>query len=303
MGEAAPLNPRSRGGSGPEGAGPAAPRPVIKWAGGKTQLLAQFEGLYPAPRRIKRYVEPFVGSAAVFFRVRESLRPPASLLLDSNEDLITLYEAIRDDVERLIGRLREHRSRHSHDHYYAVRSRRPNGRFRTARAARFIYLNKTCYNGLYRVNSRGQFNVPMGRYANPLILDAPNLRAASRALRGVELRVADFREAPAYARRGDFFYFDPPYQPLSKTSSFTGYTNDAFRERDQRDLAKVFADLDRKGCLVMLSNSDTPFVRELYGAYEVRKVSARRAINSRADRRGAISEVVVMNYVPDREGP
>jgi len=296
MGEAVRLNSRARTGTRPGGARAASARPVIKWAGGKTQLLAQFEALYPSPREIRRYVEPFVGSAAVFFRVQESLKPARALLLDSNEDLIALYEALRDDVDGLVKQLRALRSRHSHEHYYKLRAQQPGRLATTRRAARLIYLNKTCYNGLYRVNSRGEFNVPIGRYSNPLILDEPNLRAASRALKGVRLRVADFRQAPRYARRGDFFYFDPPYQPLSKTSSFTSYTNGAFRERDQIDLAEVFEKLDAKGCLVMLSNSDTPFVRELYARYGVEKVYARRAINSRADRRGTITEVVVRNY-------
>ena len=168
------------------------------------------------------------------------------------------------------------------------------------RAARMIYLNKTCFNGLWRVNSRGQFNVPMGRYKNPAILDEPRLRAASAALQGVTLDLRDFRGIADEAGAGDFVYFDPPYVPLNQTSNFTSYAADDFKEQDQRDLAAVFFALHKRGCRVMLSNSDAPLVRELYEGIDpgvrVEEVTARRAINTDASKRGAITELVVLNY-------
>lgn len=285
----------------------ASPRPFIKWAGGKTQLLAQFESLYPRAGEVRRFIEPFVGSGAVFFDVRERLRPGQMILADGSEELINAWLVVRDDVRSLIRLLRRHRRLHSEEHYYRIRSQRPARLSPAARAARLIYLNKTCFNGLYRVNSRGEFNVPMGRYVDPPILDEKNLRAASAALRGVELKVAHFRETLKYARAGDFVYFDPPYQPLSATSSFTSYSvHDGklgFGEDDQRELAQVYAALDSRGCRVMLSNSDSPLTRRLYRAFDLRKVRARRSINSKSERRGAIHEVVVLNYRSASELP
>jgi DNA adenine methylase len=209
---------------------------------------------------------------------------------------------VRDDVESLIALLAKHQRRHSEEHYYAVRDRDPRRLEPAESAARLIYLNRTCFNGLYRVNRHGRFNVPMGSYDNPKILDAANLRAASAALRGVRLKVADFRDMLAVARKGDFIYFDPPYQPLSPTSSFTSYAvrdgRAGFDEDDQRELAEAYARLARRGCRVMLSNSDTPLVRRLYRRFRICGLDARRNINSKSDRRGAIREVVVLNYEP-----
>ncbi len=282
-----PLRPRSE-----------PPRPFLKWAGGKTQLLPQYEPLYPEGGLVRRYVEPFVGSAAVFLQVRSLLRPKRAILADGNEELINTYRAIRDDAPAVIRILSEHRRLHSREHYYSTRSLPPAGLSPARCAARFIYLNKTCFNGLYRVNSSGRFNVPMGSYRAPSILDAGNLRSVARALRGVELKVAHFRETLDYARKGDFIYFDPPYHPASQTSRFTSYTRDSFRPSDQEELAEVFAALSRRGCLAMLSNSDSPFIRRLYAGFAVHTVQARRSINSRPDRRGRIPEVVVLNYEP-----
>ena len=272
------------------------PRPFLKWAGGKTQLLPSFEALYPPAGRARRYIEPFVGSAAVFFQVRRLLRPEEIILADGNEELIDVYREIQGNVGKVIRILAEHRRLHSREHYYRTRSLRPRDLSPARRAARFIYLNKTCFNGLYRVNSSGGFNVPMGSYKDPPILDAENLRNAARALRGVELRVARFHETLDYAREGDFIYFDPPYHPISGTSRFTSYTRDSFGPSDQEELAKVFAALDRRGCRVMLSNSDCAFIRGLYRGFAIHAVPARRSINSKGDRRGPVSEVVVLNY-------
>ena len=271
-------------------------RPFVKWAGGKSQLLRQFQSLYPKQDSVGRYVEPFLGSGAVFFHIRTLLQPSRSLLYDTNAELIDTFLAVRDEPEELIEILRKHQEQHTESHYYEVRARIP--QTRAARAARLIYLNKTGFNGLYRVNSRGIFNVPFGHRVNPGILNEGLLRAASGALQKADLASHDFRDLSAIARKGDFIYFDPPYQPLSKTAYFTSYTRGSFGEQDQRDLASLYAKLDRRGCLLMLSNSDTPLIRELYAGFRIHDVSARRMINSDGTKRGPVSEVVVLNYTP-----
>ncbi len=279
--------------------------PFLKWAGGKGQLLEQYDRLFPTNRPIRRYFEPFVGSGAVFFHLRKRDFAEQYHLYDVNQELVRVYQAVRNQPDVLIDLLKQHRDLHSHDHYYAIRNldRDPEWRASASdveRAARMIYLNKTCFNGLWRVNGQGHFNVPIGRYAKPSILDEPRLRAASEALQGVEVTVRDFREIVNQAGEGDFVYFDPPYVPLNETSNFTSYAADDFREQDQRDLADVFFALHERGCLVMLSNSDAPLVHELYEGrarqVEVELVTARRAINSDSSKRGPISEVVVKNF-------
>jgi DNA adenine methylase len=271
-------------------------RPFVKWAGGKSQLLPQFRNLYPEPRKIHRYLEPFLGSGAVFFNVQALLEPSHALLWDTNAELIDTFLAVRDEVDDLIGLLHHHREQHSESNYYEVRTQTPTAR--AARAARLIYLNKTGFNGLYRVNSRGLFNVPFGRHVNPRIFDEDLLRAASAALQKAKLDARDFRDLSSVARQGDFIYFDPPYQPLSKTAYFTSYTSGSFGEKDQNDLASLYAELDRRGCLLMLSNSDTPLIRKIYAGFRIHRVSARRTINSNSEKRGPVSEVVVLNYAP-----
>lgn len=275
-------------------------RPFLKWAGGKSQLLPQLEPLFP--RQFNGYHEPFVGSAAVFFRLhnlKQGGELKASMkrvsLTDSNEDLINCYRAVRDGVEGVIGWLVEHKHNHSPKYYYAVRAQNPRNMGDVERAARLIYLNKTCYNGLYRVNRKGQFNVPMGRYEDPGIFDPDELRAASRALAEAEIEVADFRTVLKQARRGDFVYFDPPYYPLSKTAGFTGYTQDSFGKFEHESLALVFRALDEKGCRVMLNNSWTTFTRKLYVDFKRIELMAVRSINSKPNKRGKISEMVVIN--------
>ncbi|MBI5490704.1 MAG: DNA adenine methylase [Deltaproteobacteria bacterium] len=267
---------------------PDAPRPFLKWAGGKGQLLEQYRPLFP--RRFGRYHEPFVGGGAVFFH----LRPPQATLSDDNADLIDCLLAVRDDLPAVIDALGRHR--YEKEYYYAVRAQDPAALPLAERAARMIFLNRTCFNGLYRVNSKGGFNVPFGRYSNPTICDAPNLHACARALKQAQIERGPFGSVLDRARRGDFVYFDPPYHPLSKTAYFTAYAKGGFREEDQRELARVFAELDRRGVLVMLSNSDTPLVRELYKGLRIVRVQATRSINSKGARRGAITELVVLNY-------
>jgi DNA adenine methylase len=261
------------------------PRPFMKWAGGKTQLIPQI--LRRFPPRYGRYFEPFLGGGAVFF----ALAPKQALLSDVNEQLIATYTAIRDDLEGVIAELGRHHA--TEEHYYEVRAMDAAALGGTARAARTIFLNRTCFNGLYRVNSRGQFNVPFGKYKNPKICDAENLALVSRALQGVELDVGDAFTAARRARAGDLVYLDPPYDPVSPTASFTGYTRGGFSRDDQARLAGLFRELADRGVHVVLSNSDTPFIQQLYAGFRMERVLARRAINSRADRRGPVGELIV----------
>jgi DNA adenine methylase len=277
------------------------PYPFVKWAGGKAQLLSQLAPFFPSSFR--RYIEPFVGGGAVFFHLfrQGQLAEQKSLLIDSLDELINCYRTIQNHVEDLIAGLQQHEPhKHDKEYFYAVRARdrSPDYARRDGieRAARFLYLNRTCYNGLYRVNRRGEFNVPFGRHRNPTICAADNLRAVSRALQGVVLLVGDFTRCLETAAVGDFVYLDPPYDPLSSTASFTSYTSDDFGAADQRRLADLFRELDRRGCHVMLSNSSTPFIRELYGGYEQVEVQATRAISSKGQARGPIPELLVMNY-------
>jgi DNA adenine methylase len=263
-------------------------RPFLKWVGGKGQLLDQLRPRLPT--RFRRYFEPFAGGAALFF----SLRPPRALLADVNEELIDCYVATRDEVDAVIEALG--RYRYGADDYYRARAIDRTTLPLAARAARTIYLNKTGYNGLYRVNRAGKFNVPMGRYSNPLFCDAGNLRACSKALKGVDLRVADFEDIAARAKAGDFVYFDPPYVPVSDSADFTSYVPGGFGPDQQRRLAGVFAELARRGVSAMLSNSDTPTVRELYRDFRIEAVLAARYINSRGSKRGKVGEVVVTSF-------
>jgi DNA adenine methylase len=273
-------------------------RPVIKWAGGKTQLLPDL--LRHVPAGFGRYHEPFIGSAALFFQLEALDRLRGAVLSDANPDLINLYRVVRDAPEALIAALEVH-ARHAsdRDYYYAVRAwdRRADWLARTAidRAARMIFLNKTCFNGLHRVNRSGQFNVPFGRYERPTVCDTANLRAASQALQPVELLVDDFAGVLRRALPGDLVYFDPPYVPRSATASFTAYTRDAFDAAQHRRLADVFRQLTERGCTVLLSNSATPLVHELYADFRKAEVTARRAINREATKRGLVGELIVQS--------
>ncbi len=272
-------------------------RPFLKWAGGKQKLLAQYDAYFPT--KFNRYLEPFVGGGAVFFHLWSTGRLCKRILLfDRNEELANAYHAVRDRLEELIGLLAMHGKKHSKEYYYEIREldRQNVNLGDVERAARTIYLNRTCYNGLYRVNSKGEFNVPMGSYEDPNILCDNVLRSANVALQEVRVEVEDFRGIVHGAQAGDFLYFDPPYDPVSKTASFTNYTAASFTDEDQRDLAHTFALLAEKGCLCMLSNSHTPFVLDLYRKFRIETVKASRAINSNPNGRGDTKEVVVLNY-------
>lgn len=282
-------------------------RPFLKWAGGKTQLLPVL--LAHVPAQFQRYHEPFVGSAALFWELYNQGRiQHGAVLSDVNRALIELYTVVRDAVEDLIAALQKHdQHKTSREYYYEVRSwdRLPDWEHRTLvdRAARMIFLNKTCYNGLHRVNRRGHFNVPFGRYQNPTVCDPQNLRAASIALQGVDLRVEDFHGVAGRAQPDDLVYFDPPYMPLSPTASFTAYSQYRFGAAEQHGLAKTFAELAGRGCHVLLSNSSTPLIHELYANFCVEKVPARRAINSNATSRGIVQEVLVIGKEIHKKDP
>ncbi len=269
----------------------AAARPVLKWAGGKTQLLDRILPLLP--ESIDTYYEPFAGGAAVFFALAAEQRFKRAVLSDQNPDLLSVYRALQTDVAGVIDALQ--RMPHSEKDYYEIRSQRP--RALVKRAARVIYLNKTGYNGLYRVNRSGQFNVPFGRYAKPTICDAANLQAAARALKGVEILEADFEVVCEGARAGDAVYFDPPYLPLSVTSSFAAYYRHPFGVREHARLARVFRELSARGVRAVLSNSYTPESKKLFAGWEGKIVPVSRPINSKGSGRGQIDELLLENRV------
>jgi DNA adenine methylase len=295
-------------------------RPLLKWAGGKRQLLPHLRRFYP--QDFGRYIEPFFGSGAVFFDLHSAgrLLDRDVLLIDSNADLIGCYEAVRDSPERVAEALAELAAAHARDgdrHYYRVRDRQFNPRREGLRsaagriaytpelAAMLIYLNRTGFNGLFRVNARGEFNVPAGRYNRPTIVDRPKLIRVAHALAGkrVRLECGSFETAMTLAEPGDFLYVDPPYAPLSPTSSFTSYTAPRFGAADQRRLQAMIVELARRGCHVLLSNSTADEIAALYDANgEVRnaglralRVPARRAVNSNAGKRGPVEEYLITN--------
>jgi len=277
-------------------------RPFLKWAGGKAQLIDEIVKRLPLDDDPVRYVEPFLGGGAVFFWMRQNLPHVPCRIADRNAALVDTYRVVRDSLDALIAALRPHAQRHSPEHYYAVRRNQPADE--VERAARFIYLNRTCYNGLWRVNRGGRFNVPLGRYNNPRILDEPNLRRVSAALQGVEILCKDFEDAVYGCGPGDWVYFDPPYQPLSPTSRFTAYTPGGFDLDSQKRLARVFELLNREGAFVILSNSDVEPVPRLYERLVPRPVLDRvrvaRSINSKGDGRGVINELLICSATGNR---
>jgi DNA adenine methylase len=264
--------------------------PFLKWAGGKRQLLSELREHVPV--EFGTYFEPFVGGGALFFDLFAAGRIRARANLgDSNSELIITYEGVRDKVEDVVRILRTHKDKHGEAHYYATRDR-PEAAVAQV-AARMIYLNRTCFNGLYRVNRSGKFNVPIGRYANPTICDEDNLRACSLALRVVRLSCSGFSESVSAARRGDFVYFDPPYVPVSETSDFTAFTSGGFTMSDQVHLVDCARRLKGRGVHVLLSNANLPAVREIYKGFETRVVRARRNINSKGGKRGKVGELII----------
>ena len=266
-------------------------KPILKWVGGKRQLLDDILPLIP---QCSTYVEPFVGGGAVLL----SLQPKKAVINDYNAELINVYVCVRDHLEELLEMLERHKELNSAGHFYKVRALDREPGFGdlppVERAARIIYLNKTCYNGLYRVNSAGQFNSPYGKYKNPAIVNEPVVRAMSTYLNGgVKILCGDYGQALKGLRQGAFVYLDPPYMPISSSSSFTGYTEGGFGYDEQVRLKEECDKLASKGIHFMQSNSDCPEIRALYSDYEILTVKAKRAINSRGNRRGEINEVLI----------
>jgi len=270
------------------------PRPIVKWAGGKGKLLSEL--WMNRPPEFDAYFEPFVGGGAFFFDLFRRGLLSRCTISDANEELIDLYLTVRDKVEEVISELSSGKYVNNKEVYYRIRAEAPTDS--VLRAARFIYLNRTCYNGLYRVNAAGKFNVPFGRYANPKIIDVENLRAVSDAFKTAEIITGDFEVAVASAKAGDFVYFDPPYAPLSNTANFTTYTRAGFDFDEQKRLARIFAELDERGCYVLESNSATVEIRDLYSEHHVVEVFAARAISSDPSTRGKIPELLIRNYQP-----
>jgi len=273
--------------------GSVRPRPFLKWAGGKNQLITQMTPYLPRRGSYRTYFEPMLGGGAVFF----NLLPERAVLSDLNEELINAFQIVQNKAEDLMDVLDEHDShKMEKDYYYQVREMNPKRMSPIKSAARTIFLNKTCFNGLYRVNSKNQFNVPFGRYKNPKLYVRDNILAASRSLQGKLLIHGDYMGVLEYARDGDFIYIDPPYDPLSVTSSFTGYTSGCFGNLDQEKLSEKFRELDERGCKVMLSNSSTERIKSLYSDFKIITLRAIRAINCKGEGRGRIDEVLVINY-------
>ena len=272
--------------------------PFVKWAGGKRQLISEL--LSHAPPEFGTYYEPFVGGGAMAFAVLARDARARCSLSDLNSDLVLTYVTVRDKLGELLASLRRHSAAYAQDpkaYYYATRAAAP--RSQVEKASRLLFLNRTCFNGLYRVNSSGRFNVPMGSYARPNIVNEEALRAASRALssRRVSIRCCDFTAVLRTAQGGDFVYFDPPYQPASRTASFTSYTSMDFGDRDFERLARTCDKLADRGCHVLVSNSDVGEVRDTFGSYwSVEKIRAHRAINSDPSRRSGHSELLIRNY-------
>lgn len=268
--------------------------PFLKWVGGKRQLITEIEPLLPSS--ISTYYEPFVGGGAVFLH----MQPKRAVINDYNSELINVYETIRDDVDKLIEHLAIHKN--DSEYFYQIRALDRQEGFdelsKVERASRVIYLNKTCFNGLYRVNSSGEFNTPFGRYKNPNIINETVLHAVSHYLKenDIKLRSVDFEDALRGARKGSFVYLDPPYDPVSKSSNFTGYVQGGFGDDEQLRLRDTCINLDKKGINFLLSNSATAFMKDLYKDFQITEVGASRSINSVGSKRGEVKEILVRNY-------
>ena len=289
-------------------------KPFLKWAGGKTQLIGEIENNLPVGLKreeITKYVEPFVGSGAIFFYLVSKYNIQEVYINDTNKNLINTYKVIRDDIESLINQLKELSKIYSKGNeeekskfFYDVRDLYNGNRTNKIKhASYFIFLNRTCFNGLYRVNSKGGFNVPFGKYVNPKICDEDNLRNVSQILKNIKILNIDFEDTEKYIDSKTFVYFDPPYRPLNITSNFNSYSKDAFNDDTQKKLAQYFKKLNEKGAKLMLSNSDPKntnesdsFFDDLYSGFNIKRVNAKRMINSNASKRGEITELLITNY-------
>ncbi len=290
-------------------------KPFLKWAGGKGQLINTFDEMFPSELKegkIKTYIEPFVGGGSVLFHILQNYDIEKAYINDINKELINCYRCIKADVNEVIKQLevleKEYLSCDDRTNYfYNVRDRynsiHLNGYYDFEKCADFIFLNHTCFNGLYRVNKSGKFNVPHGKYKNPLICDKENLLLCSKLLQKVEISFGSYEQVLSNADKNTFVYFDPPYRPLVENNSFVSYDKSGFDDNDQIELAEKFKNLDKKDCLLMLSNSDPKntnendnFFDDLYNSFEIERVYAKRMINCQASKRGDITEIVVMNY-------
>jgi DNA adenine methylase len=298
-------------------------RAILKWAGGKSQLIEQISSLLPQELKvgkIRRYAEPFIGGGAVFFYIAQTYNIDDLYISDRNQELILLYQTLKRDVESLIEILAEIETKYfaltsieQNQYFYEIRSKYNQERDRLdfsnfssawlKRAAQIIFLNRTCFNGLFRVNSQGDFNVPCGKYKNPRICDRSNLLAVSQVLQRANIIHADFSAVSEFVTPDTFVYFDPPYRPISKTANFNSYSRYDFNDSEQNRLAKFYRQLDGKGAKLMLSNSDPQnedpnddFFEILYQGFNIKRVSANRSINSKASKRGAIAELLITNY-------
>lgn len=275
-------------------------QPFVKWVGGKRGLLSQIIPLLP--KKFNNYFEPFVGGGALFFELKNLglLDNKEIFLFDINSELINAYNVVKNYPNQLINELETFKQKHTKEFYYEIRAwDRQNNflqRSEIQRASRFIYLNKTCFNGLYRVNKKNQNNVPIGSYKNPNICDYGVILSASNALQNVNILNVSYKEVLKYASKDDLVYFDPPYYPLTQTSSFTSYSEFEFLEKEQIELFEIFKNLSKIGCNVIQSNSDTEFIKKLYKDFEINEIFANRFINSKGSDRGKISEVIVRSF-------
>jgi len=274
------------------------PKPFVKWAGGKRQLMSELEKNFPT--KFGTYLEPFLGGGAVMFDLLTKKSNLKCNVSDLNSDLVLAYVTIRDRLEKLIESLENHSKNYRKDstgYYYEVRNQEPKNQIE--KVSRLLFLNKTCFNGLYRVNSKGKFNVPLGRYTNPNIVNKENLQAVSKTLQSDKIKIScrDFGSIIKDTKKGDFVYFDPPYQPVSETANFTSYTHRDFTEDDLERLADLANQLNSKGCNVMLSNSNSKTVKKLFSSvWKIKEIKANRAINSNSQKRTGHKEIIITNY-------
>lgn len=275
------------------------PKPFVKWAGGKRQLLSQIE--QHLPEKFSSYFEPFLGGGALLFNLLSENKNLKVHMSDLNSDLVLSYVTIRDNLGALLKSLQKHSDKYfadSESYYYSVRESNPKSQIE--KVSRLLFLNRTCFNGLYRVNSKGKFNVPLGRYSHPNIVQEENLRSVNQFLNQnkITIKCQDFSSTVEKAKKGDFVYFDPPYQPVSKTANFTSYTNGNFGLNDLKRLAKVSNELAKKGVNVLLSNSSSKQVRDMFSSknWKITKIQANRAINSASDKRTGHFELLIKNY-------
>lgn len=275
------------------------PKPFVKWAGGKRQLIPILnENL---PKSFGTYYEPFIGGGALLFHILTERNAQKCSISDLNSDLVLTYTTIRDKIDELVSSLKNHEKNYQEDsktYYYSVRESNP--RSEIEKTSRLLFLNRTCFNGLYRVNSKGKFNVPLGRYTNPNIVNEDNLRSVSAILNTskVTIKCRDFESVLRDAKKGDLIYFDPPYQPVSDTANFTSYTNKSFTYEDLNRLAELCLKLDSKGCKVLLSNSDSKEVAKIFSdkPWKINKIQANRSINSNSKKRTGHFELLIKNY-------